>query len=208
MTADHLELAFALHARRPCGVTWSWAGSRVRFQPVPHFIPANAVEFAPTAAGGSPSVPIAVRARSWSRSPRDTDLLMLEATLPSPAADARAPTPFEAGEHAARAGAKRLVLTHFTADLGAERVVAEAGARSPGRSTPPTKVRSTTSVVKGRGRGRSPWCDHCHRRHGWCAPALAPAVSPYKVEHLASEPAAGDIAVEGLCWPARAGTSG
>ena len=53
---------------------------------------------------------------------------MLEATLPEPEPpdDRGHLTPFEAGELAARANAKHLVLTHFTADLGADWVVGEA----------------------------------------------------------------------------------
>jgi ribonuclease BN (tRNA processing enzyme) len=53
---------------------------------------------------------------------RDTDLLVLEATLPRPERTGQRGhlTPGEAGEHARRAGARRLVLTHFSDELGDE----------------------------------------------------------------------------------------
>lgn len=50
---------------------------------------------------------------------KDTDLLILEATLPRPERDGLRGhlTPEEAGEHASSAGAKRLVLTHISDEL-------------------------------------------------------------------------------------------
>ena len=46
---------------------------------------------------------------------------MIEATLPRPEREGPRGhlTPGEAGEHGARAGARRLVLTHFSDELGA-----------------------------------------------------------------------------------------
>jgi ribonuclease BN (tRNA processing enzyme) len=73
---------------------------------------------------------------------RDTDLLMVEATLPRPERTGIRGhlTASEAGEHARRAGAKRVVLTHISDELdvewareqgseayGADVVVARAG---------------------------------------------------------------------------------
>ena len=49
MSPDHLELAFDLSVYDPAE-SLSLGGLEVRFQPVPHYIPANAVEFA---AGGA-----------------------------------------------------------------------------------------------------------------------------------------------------------
>jgi ribonuclease BN (tRNA processing enzyme) len=126
MTADHLELAFDLSVYDPAQPL-VLGGLAVRFQPVPHYIPANAVEFADGAgrftfgADCGPSDALCAFAA-------DTDLLMLEATLPEPEPpdDRGHLTAFEAGEHAARAGAKHLVLTHFTEELGADWIVAEA----------------------------------------------------------------------------------
>ena len=53
---------------------------------------------------------------------RDTDLLLVEATLPRPERTGIRGhlTPSEAGEHARRAGAKRVVLTHISDELDAE----------------------------------------------------------------------------------------
>jgi hypothetical protein len=59
---------------------------------------------------------------------RGTDLLMLEATLEQPETDGERGhlTPYEAGSHAQRAGAGRLVLTHISADADLEWARAEA----------------------------------------------------------------------------------
>lgn len=59
---------------------------------------------------------------------RGTDLLMLEATLAAPEPDGPRGhlTAYEAGAHAQRAGARRLVLTHIAADADLEHALAEA----------------------------------------------------------------------------------
>jgi ribonuclease BN (tRNA processing enzyme) len=99
----------------------------LRFQPVPHFIPANAIEFS---AGGKrfvfgadhgPSPELAAFAR-------DADVLMLEATLSEPEPPDRRGhlTAAEAGEHAARAGARRLLLTHISDELDPDAAVQAA----------------------------------------------------------------------------------
>jgi ribonuclease BN (tRNA processing enzyme) len=100
----------------------------VRFHEVPHFIRTHAVQVRDGArsftygADCRPNDEIVAFAR-------DTDLLMLEATLEQPEeAGCRGHlTPAEAGEHAQRAGARRLVLTHMSADhdLAHARVEAE-----------------------------------------------------------------------------------
>ena len=53
---------------------------------------------------------------------RDTDLLIVEATLPRPErTGARGHmTPAEAGDHARRAGARRVVLTHISDELDSD----------------------------------------------------------------------------------------
>jgi ribonuclease BN (tRNA processing enzyme) len=102
----------------------------VRFHEVPHFIRTHAVRFADEGDGGgaftygadcSPNEAIVAFAR-------DTDLLMLEATLEAPEQEGCRGhlTPAEAGEHARRAGAARLVLTHLSADHDEAWVLAEA----------------------------------------------------------------------------------
>ncbi|MBE2318772.1 MBL fold metallo-hydrolase [Solirubrobacter sp. CPCC 204708] len=126
MSPDHLELAFELSQYDPAEPL-ALGDLAVRFQPVPHYIPANAVEFAADGARFTfgadcgPSEALCTFAEG-------TDLLMLEATLlePEPPEDRGHLTPFEAGEHAERARAKRLVLTHFAAEAGADWVCSEA----------------------------------------------------------------------------------
>lgn len=126
MTADHIELAFDMTIYDPVDALRLGALD-VRFQPVPHYIPANAVEFSEAGARFTfgadcgPSEDLCSFASG-------TDLLMLEATLlePEPPDDRGHLTPFEAGEHAERAGAEKLVLTHFAAEAGADWVCSEA----------------------------------------------------------------------------------
>ncbi len=94
---------------------------RIRFQPVPHFTATNAVEVASSNGGGritygadhAPTEQIVEFAR-------DTDLLIIEATLPRPEREGPRGhiTPAEAGEHARKAGARRVLLTHFSDELG------------------------------------------------------------------------------------------
>lgn len=100
---------------------------RVRFHEVPHFIRTHAVRICE--ADGSftygadcrPNDAIVAFAR-------DSDLLMLEATLEQPEEGGSRGhlTPAEAGEHARRAGAHRLVLTHMSADHDASWARGEA----------------------------------------------------------------------------------
>ena len=123
-----VEGAFALEEYRPED-TPQVGPLRLRFQPLPHYVPSHAIEVA--APGGArftfgadhgPSEDLVAFARA-------TGLLMLEATLRAPEREgARGHlTAREAGEHAGRAGARRLVLTH----LPAER---EAGAAEEARA--------------------------------------------------------------------------
>jgi ribonuclease BN (tRNA processing enzyme) len=121
-----IEEAFDLHEYDPADEL-DLAPMRVRFHEVPHFIRTHAVQVRDD--GGSftygadcrPNDDIVAFAR-------DTDLLMLEATLEEPEeADHRGHlTPAEAGAHAKRAGARRLVLTHLSGDHDETWVRAEA----------------------------------------------------------------------------------
>ena len=94
---------------------------------MPHFVPANAVEFS---AGGTRFVFGADHGPSpeLSAFARDADLLMLEATLTEPEPGGRRGhlTAAEAGEHAAHAAARRLVLTHISDELDADAALAAA----------------------------------------------------------------------------------
>jgi ribonuclease BN (tRNA processing enzyme) len=127
MRPDHIAGVFALEIYDPAD-TVSLGELRASFRPVPHFIPCNAVEVAD---GGARIT------YSADCGPNDalvdfatgTGLLLAEATLPESAEGHL--TPFEAGEHAARAGAARCVLTHFSDELDAAWVRSE-GARGFG----------------------------------------------------------------------------
>jgi ribonuclease BN (tRNA processing enzyme) len=131
MTADHIELAFDLTVYDPAD-TVTIGELTVRFQPVPHFIPANAVEFA--SGGGRFTFSADCRPnQELCDFAAGTDLLLVEATLPRPEREGERGhlTPEEAGEHGARAGANRVVLTHFSDELDVEWARAE-GARGFG----------------------------------------------------------------------------
>jgi len=103
---------------------------RARFQPVPHYIPTNAIELTSTSNGsgrftyGADHCPTDAL-RDFAA---NTDLLMLEATLPRPERDGPRGhmTPGEAGEHAAGCAAARLVLTHISDELDYDWAIAEA----------------------------------------------------------------------------------
>jgi ribonuclease BN (tRNA processing enzyme) len=126
---DLIEKAFDLREYDP-GETLEVGPLQIRFQPVPHFTATNAVEIATSLDGGgritygadhAPADELAVFAA-------DTDLLLIEATLPRPEREGPRGhlTPAEAGEHARRAGARRVVLTHFSDELGEEWARSEA----------------------------------------------------------------------------------
>jgi ribonuclease BN (tRNA processing enzyme) len=133
MREGHIEDAFALEEYDPASAVRIGA-LEVTFQPVPHFLPTQAVGVASGAhrltysADSSPSDDLCAFAR-------DTDLLLIEATLPRPEREGPRGhlTPEEAGEHGRRAGARRLVLTHISDELDAEwaRREAERGFGGP-----------------------------------------------------------------------------
>jgi ribonuclease BN (tRNA processing enzyme) len=121
MRAEHISGAFALEVYDPAD-TVAVGGLRLRFRPVPHFIPCNAVEIAEDGARLTFSADCGPN-DALVEFARGTALLIVEATLPKP--DEGHLTPFEAGEHGARAGAARCVLTHFSDQLDADWVRAE-----------------------------------------------------------------------------------
>ena len=119
---DLIESAFDLREYTPDDVL-EVGPLRVRFHPVPHFAPnTSAVEVSSADGGGrltygadhAPTDELVEFAR-------ETDLLLIEATLPRPErqGDRGHITPAEAGEHARKAGAKKVVLTHISDELDA-----------------------------------------------------------------------------------------
>jgi ribonuclease BN (tRNA processing enzyme) len=89
-----------------------------RFAEVPHFILTHAVEVSSN--GGRFTFGADCRpCEELVEFARETDLLFVEATLPRPERTGIRGhlTPSEAGEHARRAGARRVVLTHISDEL-------------------------------------------------------------------------------------------
>jgi ribonuclease BN (tRNA processing enzyme) len=99
----------------------------VRFCEVPHFTRTFAVELATNGARFTFSVDC-LSNEQLVRFAHGTDLLLIEATLPRPERTGKRGhlTPGEAGEHGRRAGARRVVLTHFSDELDPEWARAEA----------------------------------------------------------------------------------
>jgi ribonuclease BN (tRNA processing enzyme) len=92
------------------------------FSEVPHFILTYAVNLS-SAGGGRLTFSADCRpCEELVDAARDTDLLLVEATLPRPERTGIRGhlTPSEAGDHARRAGARRVVLTHISDELDAE----------------------------------------------------------------------------------------
>jgi ribonuclease BN (tRNA processing enzyme) len=129
MFETHVQDAFDVREYDPDG-TLEAGPLRIRFQLVPHFVPAHAVELADDhgrmtfSSDCGPNAELAAFARG-------TDLLLVEATTSEALArrvvdDRGHLTAREAGEHGRRAGARRLVLTHISdeLDLGAARTQA------------------------------------------------------------------------------------
>jgi ribonuclease BN (tRNA processing enzyme) len=126
MREEHIEKGFRLEEYDP-GDALEVGGLELRFQRVPHFLPTHAIEISNAgaritySADSSPSDELCAFAR-------DTDLLLIEATLPRPEREGPRGhlTPEEAGEHGRRAGARRVVLTHISDELDADWARAEA----------------------------------------------------------------------------------
>ena len=122
-----LDAAFAV-SEYDTASTIGVGSLRLRFQPVPHFLPSNAIDVRCAEGArftfGADHGPT----RALDAFADETDLLILEATLPRPERDGERGhlTPSEAGEHAARCGAARLVLTHISDELDQEWALGEA----------------------------------------------------------------------------------
>lgn len=100
---------------------------RVRFHEVPHFIRTHAVQLRGDGGAFTYGADCAPNEAIVSFA-RDSDLLMLESAIAHPDGPGVRGhlTPSEAGAHARRAGARRLVLTHISADIDPDWARAEA----------------------------------------------------------------------------------
>ena len=116
---DLIEKAFDLREFSPDEVI-EIGSMRFTFQDVPHFTETFAIDIASTNGGGritygadcSPNEELVEFAR-------ETDLLIVEATLPRPERTGIRGhlTPEEAAQHASRANVKRVLLTHVSDEL-------------------------------------------------------------------------------------------
>ena len=125
-----IEEAFELEEYDPAE-TVEVGPLRARFKEVPHFTTTYAIDFA--SSGGDARFTYGADSRPGEELveiARATDLLLVEATLPRPerSGDRGHMTPGEAGDHARRAGAKRVVLTHISDELDADWAVEEGSA--------------------------------------------------------------------------------
>ena len=105
---DLIENAFALE-EYDAGSTVEVGTLRARFQEVPHFTTTYAIDFSSTNGGGRFTYGADCRpGDELIEIARDTDLLIVEATLPRPERTGVRGhmTPAEAGDHARRAGAR------------------------------------------------------------------------------------------------------
>jgi ribonuclease BN (tRNA processing enzyme) len=130
---DLIENAFELE-EYGAGDTVEVGPIGATFHPVPHFIDTFAINIS---AGGH-KLTYGADSRPGDELieiARDTDLLLVEATLPRPERTGVRGhmTPEEAGSHAKQAGAKRVVITHVSDELGDEwaREEAERGFGAP-----------------------------------------------------------------------------
>ncbi len=116
---DLIENAFELSEYEP-NATIEVGPLRLHFHEVPHFTETFAVDISSRNGGGRLTYGADCRpGDELVEIARDTDLLIVEATLPRPERSGVRGhlTPAEAGEHARRAAAKRVVITHISDEL-------------------------------------------------------------------------------------------
>jgi ribonuclease BN (tRNA processing enzyme) len=131
---DLIESAFRIEEYSPgdrveIGDIWA------SFHPVPHFVETFAVRIG-SEGGGEIAYSADTRpGKEIIDAARDADLLIIEGTLPRPERTGLRGhlTPEEAGKHAREAGAKRVVITHISDELGDDwaREQAEGGFGGP-----------------------------------------------------------------------------
>ena len=130
---DLIETAFRVYEYEP-EASVEVGEIRASFHPVPHFIDTFAVNLSEN--GSKLTYSADTRpGEELVETARDADLMLVEATLPRPERTGVRGhlTPEEAGDHAKRAGAKRVVITHISDELGDEwaREEAERGFGAP-----------------------------------------------------------------------------
>ena len=116
---DLVENAFSLSEYDP-DLPLELGELRVSFHQVPHFTETYAIDFRSRNGGGRLTYGADCRpGPELIEAAKDTDLLIVEATLPRPERSGMRGhlTPSEAGEHARLAGARRVVLTHISDEL-------------------------------------------------------------------------------------------
>ena len=128
-----IELAFDLREYDP-SETITAGPLSVSFREVPHYTQTFAME---TTCGSGSRITYGADCRpneALVDFATDTDLLIAEATLPRPERTGIRGhlTPAEAGEHAAAASARRLLVTHISDELSAEWALAEAQGKFEG----------------------------------------------------------------------------
>jgi ribonuclease BN (tRNA processing enzyme) len=116
---DLIESAFRIE-EYASGDEVSIGDVTARFIPVPHFVETFAVRIDSPGSGDFVYSADTRPGAEIIEAAHDADLLMIEATLPRPERTGLRGhlTPEEAGEHARRAGAKRVVITHISDELG------------------------------------------------------------------------------------------
>jgi ribonuclease BN (tRNA processing enzyme) len=124
---DLIESAFALHEYAVADELVV-GPFQARFCEVPHFTVTYAIELVARGGGRMTFGADCRPNEQLVRFAHQTDVLLIEATLPRPERDGMRGhlTPREAGEHGRRAGARRLVLTHFSDELDVTWARAEA----------------------------------------------------------------------------------
>jgi ribonuclease BN (tRNA processing enzyme) len=116
---DLIESAFRIEEYSR-GDTVEIGDIRATFHPVPHFVETFAVRISSDGGGDFVYSADTRPGEEIIDAARDADLLFIEGTLPRPERTGNRGhlTPEEAGRHAKEAGAKRVVITHISDELG------------------------------------------------------------------------------------------
>jgi ribonuclease BN (tRNA processing enzyme) len=124
---DLIERAFSIETYA-AGDRVEVEGLSISFHPVPHFVDTFAIAITDPSGAKLAYSADTRPGDEVVEAARDADLLLIEATLPRPERTGVRGhlTPEEAGEHAKRAGARCVLLTHISDELGEEWATEEA----------------------------------------------------------------------------------